>query len=168
MPQFQTTTKQSRSVWKTPDGQREIFEVVLDYDGQDFKGKTYSKDIAVIGWAGTVDTYEKEGRNGSETFVKQPPKEGFGGGSSTTQGAGHAPSVSKPAFDNFTMYLSYAKDIAVAMLGKDGKLDQVAYGEVLNAVSNGGKTLFDERPDAPKKSEDESILDDVKTLFPED
>lgn len=86
MPQFKTTTKQSSSVWKSPDGSREIFEVAMDYEGQPVKAKTYSKDIATVGWEGTVDTYEKEGRNGSETFVKQPPKEGGWVGGSTQPG----------------------------------------------------------------------------------
>lgn len=83
MPLFQTTTKESRSVWKSPDGQREIFEVTLDYQGQTFKAKTYSRDISVVGFIGEVESYEKEGRNGSETFVKQAPKEGFSSGSSS-------------------------------------------------------------------------------------
>lgn len=87
MPSFKTTTKQSNSVWKSPDGQREIFEVVLDYEGQPVKAKTYSKDISTVGWEGTVDTYEKSGKNGSETFVKQPPKEdGQYGGQASTAG----------------------------------------------------------------------------------
>lgn len=81
MPQFSTTTKAANSVWKSPDGSREIFEVTLDYEGQAVKAKTYSKDIATVGWSGTVDTYEKPGRDGSQTFVKQPPKEGGSYGS---------------------------------------------------------------------------------------
>lgn len=96
MPRFNVTTKTGNSVWKSPDGQREIFEVTLDYNGQEVKAKTYSKDIPVVGWSGEIETYEKEGRNGSETFVKQPPKEdgypspagsrqsSIGGGSSYT------------------------------------------------------------------------------------
>lgn len=88
MPQFETETKDSRSVWKSPDGQREIYEITLDYNGQPVKAKTYSHDIAVVGWKGTVDVYEKQGRNGTEQFVKQPPKDNpsYGGGS-----AGGAP-----------------------------------------------------------------------------
>lgn len=72
------TTKDSKAVWKSPDGQRTISEVVLDYQGTTFKAKTYSNDIATVGWTGTIESYEKEGRQGSETFVKQPPKENQG------------------------------------------------------------------------------------------
>lgn len=151
MPQFQTTTTASRSVWKSPDGQREIFEVTLDHDGQPVTGKTYSKDISVIGWSGTVETYEKEGRNGAETFVKQPPKE-FGGQTYSQGSSTSSSKASKPAFDNFTMYLSYAKDLAVACI-KDGKFDGALYGEVLDSVATGGTTLYESRPDAPKKEE---------------
>lgn len=78
MPQFEVKTTEARSVWKSPDGQREIFDVTLDYDGQAVSASTYSKDIATVGWSGTVETYEKEGKGGrpSQTFVKQPQKEG--------------------------------------------------------------------------------------------
>jgi hypothetical protein len=58
------------------------------------------------------------------------------------------------------MYLSYAKDIAVAML-KDGKLDDEAYGEVLSAVATGGDVLYEARPDAPKKNPVKDELDEV-------
>lgn len=75
MPTIEVTTKSARSVWKSPDGQREIIEVALDHDGQLIKAKTYSKDISIEGWHGTVESYEKDGRNGPETFVKQPQKD---------------------------------------------------------------------------------------------
>lgn len=83
MPQFDTTTKAVESVWKSPDGQREIFKVTLDYEGQSVQAKTFSTDIATVGWKGKVETYEKEGKGDypAETYVKQPQKEGgYGGG----------------------------------------------------------------------------------------
>ena len=80
MPVLDVTTTSSKEIWKSPDGSRVIYEVVLDYKGQPIKAKTYSKDISVEGWAGTVESYEKEGRNGAETFVKQPQKEGYRAG----------------------------------------------------------------------------------------
>ena len=101
MPQFDVKTKQARSVWKSPDGQREIFEVALDYNGDTVTASTYSKDIATEGWSGTVETYEKEGRNGrpAQTFVKQPPKEGGGyghtSGSGQSRGSGYTPKDEK-------------------------------------------------------------------------
>lgn len=101
MPQFDVTTKQARSVWKSPDGQREIFEVALDYNGDTVTASTYSKDIATEGWSGTVETYEKEGRNGrpAQTFVKQPPKEGGGyghtSGGGQSRGSGYTPKDEK-------------------------------------------------------------------------
>lgn len=151
MPVFEAKTQLSESVWKSPDGQREIFKVTLDIDGHPMVAKTYSKDISVIGWAGSVESYEKPGRNGAETFVKQPPKEDGGySPRGATQGGGGSKPFNRPAQDQFTMYLSYAKDIAVAML-KDGKLDEGEYGKVLDAVSNGGDVLYNSRPDAPKK-----------------
>jgi hypothetical protein len=154
MPKFNTTTKEARSVWKSPDGQREIFQVVLDYEGQSVTGKTYSKDISNVGWTGEVETYEKEGRNGAETFVKQPQKEGFSGGSS---GGGYAgggkPSGGRPTSDPFTMYLSYAKDVAVAMLEQSGVVNPEALRDILISVLAGGHLLHDGRPGAEPKAE---------------
>lgn len=72
-----------------------------------------------------------------------------GGGTQTHQGT---------IGDNspFTMYLSYAKDIAVAHITSNkGVLDATAFGESLEHVILGGKTLYDHRPGGPAK--------DVKT-----
>ena len=174
MPQFEAVTKLSESVWRSPDGQREIFKVTLEVDGQPMVAKTYSKDISAIGWSGTVDTYEKQGTRGSETFVKQPPKEGGFTPQQASSPKSTGVASSKPSFDNFTMYLSYAKDVAVAMI-KDGKLDEAAYGAVLEAVAAGGETLYDHRPDAPKKEKDTvhavddnaDLLADINKAFPD-
>jgi hypothetical protein len=143
MPTLKVTTKAARSVWKSPDGQREIFEVLLDYNGQQVKGKTYSRDISVAGFTGDVESYEKEGKQGPETFFKQPAKEFTPGGG----GRG----FSKPQSDPFTMYLSYAKDLAVASLVTTDKgivFDAGVYGELLDAVGAGGAQLFASRPNA--------------------
>lgn len=75
MPQLKVTTKSANQVWASPDGQRKIYELNLEYEGKPVLAKTYSEAIATEGWEGTVDTYEKQGRTGIETFVKQPPKE---------------------------------------------------------------------------------------------
>lgn len=69
------TTKSATQVWASPDGQRKIHDVQMDYKGQLFKASTFSDAIAVVGWTGSVESYEKPGKNGSQTFVKQPPKE---------------------------------------------------------------------------------------------
>lgn len=155
MPIFNDAkTVTSESIWRSPDGQREIFKVSLEVAGKQFEAKTYSKDISNVGFSGDIESYEKPGRGGkpAETFVKQAPKDGgaFGSGIQTSAPRGSAQSTGGK-FDNYTMYLSYAKDIAVAMLDKSGKLDEAAYGQVLSAVSNGGDTLYEGRPDAPKK-----------------
>lgn len=160
MPQLDVTTKTATSVWKSPDGQREIFELGLEYEGKPVKAKTYSKDIATVGWSGTVETYEKPGRNGSETFVKQPPKEGGSyGGSSGSQG-GYRGGGGKHQADPFTMYLSYAKDAAIASV-HEGKFDGGLYQELLEAIEAGGAQLYAGRPDAPKPSETKAPEPDV-------
>lgn len=88
MPTFETRTRNAEQVWASPDGQRVIYKVTLDFQGETMEAKTYSKAIASPGFSGTVETYEKQGQRGAETFVKQPPKEnspdGFSGSSSTS------------------------------------------------------------------------------------
>lgn len=152
-------TKAAEQVWASPDGKMTIFQVTLEYEGKDFKAKTYSKAIATTGWSGTIESYEKQGRNGSETFVKQPQKEGGwqGGGG----GGG------KPQGDQFTMYLSYAKDLAVACIISTAKgvvFDSSTYAELLEAVATGGEQLFTSHN---KSSTDAAIVDTAKKVFDE-
>lgn len=88
------TTKDSELVWKSPDGQRELFKVGFDIEGKPFSAKTYSGAIATEGWTGDILVEERPGKNGSETFVKQAPREdGAFGGQPSTGGrpAGNTP-----------------------------------------------------------------------------
>lgn len=149
MPTFQAKTIAATQVWKSPDGQRTIFEVTLQTGQGSANAKTYSAAIGQIGFEGEVETYEKPGQKGPEVFVKQVAKEnpGYTGGGSYS-GGGKA--GSKPVSDPFTMYLSYAKDLAVAVM-HEGKIDSQLYAEALEMVLVGGQTLYDGRPDAPAK-----------------
>lgn len=125
MPVLEVKTTSANSVWKSPDGQREIFELQLEYEGKPVKAKTYSKDISTVGWEGTVETYEKQSRNGMETFVKQPPKENSGYPSST--GSGHSGTQSGGSGytprDDSHIKAQWAIGQAVSTLAKDGELD---------------------------------------------
>jgi hypothetical protein len=109
-----------------------------------------------------VDTQERSGRNGPETFVKQTPKPGgFGGGG--FKGGGKTQ-------DPFAMYLSYAKDLAVAFIGLEGDLDPKKYTKALEAVAEGGKALFDVRADAngSPASEQPKVAGNVAEVFGDD
>lgn len=159
-------TKSASSVWRSPDGQREIFEVIFDYQGQELKAKTYSKAITQEGWSGTVETSEKEGKYGLETWVKQPQREGgYQGGGGYRGGGGGAKA------DPFTMYLSYAKDLAVASVTTDNNgvrsFDTKLYVDLLDAVSAGGFQLYAGRPDAPDKpAEKEQVtIEDISAAL---
>lgn len=161
MPNLQVKTTSSEMVWQSPDGSRKIFKLVLDYNGQQVQAKTYSNDIAKVGWSGEVMTYEKTGRSGAaETFVRQPAKEGgYQGGSPAGK-----PSYSKPQADPFTMYLSYAKDLVVAHIAaqtKDGV--KLSLDESIAETARYGRELYDSRPDAPEKPQTDvkSELDEV-------
>lgn len=149
MPKVSGKVTQSKSVWRSPDGSREIFELMLDVDGKQFRAKTYSKDISQVGWSGEVETYEKQGRNGSETFVKQPPKEsGWSSGGGRGFGGGQ-----KIPVDNYTMYLSYVKDIAVALInGKAYTVERL--NEIANDVATAGEMFYEMRPDNKDKVAD--------------
>jgi hypothetical protein len=128
--------------------------------------KTFSGAIAAQGWSGEVLTEERPGRNGSETFVKQPPKEG----GFTPQFQKSAPAVSSPKreFDNFTMYLSYAKDLVVALQNTEG-YNQESFEKLLEATIKGGKALYAHRPggeaDVPAPVQDTIVsMDDAVPL----
>lgn len=166
MPTLSVKTVTSEKVWASPDGQKTIYKVSLDFGGKQAEAKTYSQAIATVGWQGEVETYEKQGRNGTETFVKQPQKEqgSYGGGRS------HG-GYKKPEFDNFTMYLSYAKDLVVASI-HEGKFDGDLYDSLLTATAAGGAELYASRPNAeptpavePSKEELNSALADVGEYF---
>lgn len=139
----------SELVWETDDGLRKLYKITMELDGKKFQAKTWSAAISKVGWKGDIETYEKTGKMGPETFVKQPQKEGFGGGGFQKSGGFKA---AAPKGDSFTMYLSYAKDIAIALI-EDGKLDDDKYGKALSMVLDGGKTLYEGRPDAPAAPE---------------
>lgn len=156
MPILKNATVQStENIWNSPDGQRKMFKVRIQLEtGQVAEAKSWSERL-VPGFKGDLETYEKEGKMGMETFVKQAPKEGgYSGGGRQFGTTGKAPS------DPFTMYLSYAKDIAVAMLANGGELKPDVYEAILQQVLNGGNTLYEGRPGA------ESVEKESK-LFPE-
>jgi len=144
MPQFNGVTKQSKEIWKSADGARTIWGVVLEVDGKQVPMKTYSQAIAVEGFSGAVESYEKPGKNGAETFVKQAPKEGgsYGGRSYGNKGQG----------DQFTMYLSYAKDIAVALIEK-GDYAAEKLAEIVNDVGLAGEQLYGMRQNSEKSGD---------------
>lgn len=140
MPLLQATTKDAQQVWASPDGAKAIWQIALDINGTIVKAKTYSKAISVPGWNGEVESYEKQGKFGSETFVKQPQREGG------WQGGGNKGS-SKPN-DPYTMYMSYAKDLAIALTDTTG-FDGKRYQTLLDATISGANALYAARPDGP-------------------
>lgn len=86
--------------------------------------------------------FKKEYNQGGFTPGFQPQN----AGGSTTQGS----SASSGRFgnDQFTMYLSYAKDIAVALIGSNDGFNEDEYANLLKEVELGGKTLYEGRPGA--------------------
>lgn len=134
--------------WQSPDGKIKSYDVVFDISGKEFKAQTYSSVIAVVGWTGNIETYEKKGY----TYVKQPPKEDtYSGGSS------------KPKeVDPFTMYLSYAKDIVIALINS-GDYTKAKVDQAFSDTIKGGRALYERRPGA-EESEARELASEVSEL----
>lgn len=133
MPIVETATLHSEKIWE--QGDKILYRALLTTrDGQKINVKTFSKAIAEKGFTGQVETYEKSGKYGSETFARQAKKDT----------GGYSKSQSKSE-DNYTMYLSYAKDLVVAKI-MTGGADKLTVQELANEVSFIGKQLYDQRP----------------------
>lgn len=180
MPELQVTTKDSKSVWKSPDGQREIHEVTFDYEGQEISAKTYSDQIATVGWSGVVESYEKEGKNGAQTFVKQPPKEGgWQGGTSATKGVGPAqPRSGYQPKDEAAIKAMWSIGQSVAAHNGNGDLDVAdlpsveAYAVELFAMVDRVKVsdnpqIADTVVESTGEETQEDLLKDIDKVFPE-
>jgi hypothetical protein len=78
---MQVKTTHTSQIWQSPDGKRTIWEVTLESpDGSDYKLKTYSPDIAKLGWSGEVRSYLNPR---GDRFVRQlrpAPATGSGSG----------------------------------------------------------------------------------------
>lgn len=128
--------------WESPDGNRRIHQLTVSVDGVETLYKTFSDAIAVVGWEGDLEAYDKPNpKGGNDTFVKQHKEDG-----------GYGRGGGKPQQDPFTMYLSYSKDLVVALQMSTG-YEKEAFENLLKATINGGKALFDARPDAPHKED---------------
>lgn len=136
-------TLNSKQIWQSPDGSRTLFEVMFTSEdealaGKHVKAQTYSQAIAETGWSGEVESYKKSDKQGNiQTYLRQPPKE--------TGYSNLAPSKSSQVnkeFNTQTMYYSYAKDVAVALVEGPGLTTQ-RFEDAINLIILGGDKLFD-------------------------
>lgn len=112
----------TKQLWQSPDGNRTIYEVEMEYNGQRFKAKTYSAAIASVGFEGDVESYKKQGKQGEETFIKQQPKEGFTqGGQQAQSGRGYSGNTKDEAAIKAMWAIDKAKDMVLATLGDNPK-----------------------------------------------
>ncbi|HEY5668215.1 MAG TPA: hypothetical protein VIR03_03550 [Candidatus Saccharimonadales bacterium] len=66
-------TIESTQVWQSPDGQKTIWEVILQAaDNKEYRLKTFSPRIAEVGFEGEVESYVN---NRGDRFVRQTAKE---------------------------------------------------------------------------------------------
>jgi len=118
---------------------------------------------------GTIDM---SGQYGPK-FKKEYNQGGFGGGRPTAGAS--AGGGSKFEKDPFTMYLSYAKDVAVALIASKEGFNEQKFADILDSVITGGKTLYGSRPGADegteKKEAPKDVLptdEEVDNFLPED
>lgn len=150
MPIVTVTTKSAEQVWKSPDGQRIIHKVELDYNGQVLRASTFSQAIATVGWTGEVESYEKAGRNGNETFVKQPAKEGFQGGSSSGSPAAYNRGAPR---DDRHIKAQWAIGQAMTMVDGIAKLDFDVVEDIAQNLFLMVDRVKQAIPDAPETPE---------------
>lgn len=147
MPLFKiTVTEEPKLVWTSPDGTRKIHDIVFDIEGASDPGRaqTFSDVIATKGWSGEVEVYEKN----NNQYVRQAPKQsGYSGGGGGGRGA--------PA-DPHTMYVSYAKDLAIASVGQNQAglnfFNKDMFNDLVESVANAGNTLMASKTGQPQPS----------------
>lgn len=93
-------TINSEQVWKSPDGQKTIWEVTLEAGGKQYPLKTFSNKIAEPGFEGDVESYANQR---GDRFVKQAPK---------PQGAGNQSGYSR---DDAAIKAQWAIGQAIAL-----------------------------------------------------
>jgi len=167
MPQIQgVTTKSVKQVWQSPDGQRSINEVLMDCQGKLFKANTFSNDIATVGWSGDVESYEKDGRNGSQTFVKQAPKEGgWSGGQASMAGQTSGSRSSYVPKDEAAIKAMWAIGQSVNALSDKSDLQLIEdYAKELFAMVDRVKTGEDTPDPADATTGNDEIADADKPL----
>ena len=64
-------TISSEQVWQSPDGQKTIWNVILEAEGKEYPLKTFSAKIAEAGFEGDVESYVNQR---GDRFVKQIPQ----------------------------------------------------------------------------------------------
>jgi hypothetical protein len=112
---------------------------------------------------GTIDMSGQFGPKFKKEFAQQ----GFGQSpqQSSTQNGGQTGSSAGGKFnsDPFTMYLSYAKDVAVGLIGSKAGYTDEQFSKILEDVLAGGKVLYDGRPGAEpaEKLEDDKPKDNL-------
>lgn len=102
MPTFQgnivSVDNGGQPTWQSPDGQRKLWSVTVEANNRQARCKTYSQQIATVGFAGQIEAYEKANNQGGvDTFLKKPQQEGYQNTTApTTAPAGGARSSYQP------------------------------------------------------------------------
>lgn len=97
-------------------------------------------------------------------FKKEFSQGGFSAAPSSSTGS--TPRRGESDADKFTMYLSYAKDVAVALIGTKEGFDADKFADILDQVEVGGKVLYSSRPGAEETKAKESEEAPAKDVVP--
>lgn len=148
-------TISSTEVWRK--GDIAIFELQMEYEGKPVRAKTYSEVIAKVGWEGDCVTYEKQGRNGPEQFVKQVPKENTGYSSTTVRSSRGSGAGSYTPRDDSHIKAQWAIGQAMGFataINTDGKVDF----DLVEGIARSLFTMVD-RVKAPQQTVIDTVHD---------
>lgn len=175
MPRLDVKTTAAKEVWKSPDGQRKIYELVMDYKGKPVKAQTFSEKIAEVGWTGEVESYER----GNHTFVRQTPKEdGYAprssGGTTNSSTSKYVPKDEKAIQAMWAT--GQAVQLVVATKPKDLIGQVEAYAQELFLMVDRVKVVAPDVPDEPETptespepdvvhDPEQTSIEDIKDIF---
>ena len=152
-------TQSAESVWKSPDGKIEMFDISLETNGKNATAKTYSKKVATVGFEGEVETYKKPDRHGAQqTFLKLPVNENY---QSNNRGYGKKPSYQPKDEKAIKAMWAIGQAVAIAT----AKNNAQAY----DTIEEQAKDLFlmvdrvkgEEEHQESKPQEEETVLEDI-------
>lgn len=155
-----TAVSENVKTYESKYGQMKEYKVKLE--GVAEAVSINQKDSSPAPVVGSTLTGSIQDTEYGKKFKKEYSQGGFSGGSK---------SYSKPQGDNFTMFLSYAKDLANTLLQLDGEIDDKKFEKVLTQVANAGKYLYANRPGqepAPTETLGEQINLDEEVKWPDE
>lgn len=130
-------TVDSKQVWQSPDGQKTIWDVLLEADGKQYPLKTYSSTIAAKGFEGDVESYlNQRGDRFVRQLVKNQPIDSREGSIRAQWAIGQAIALASATMDKKSITMpvieKYAKELFATVSrvkGEEFTSDMMAHAE---------------------------------------